>query len=185
MVAASRFPSNDPDPRPRPSTPNQIGSLIELGLRGPTLGILQRQGILTVEQLTRLTPDELMGVRRVGLSRMLEIRQALQAHGIDLIGEESTPAIRVWAESHRVRLLCCDRGDCVLDVRTAGARPEDLSRVKAAFVDTHRACPRLAGREPIVNTTDTTRPVAFGSEGLLPESAPTGPERLASDKQPA
>ena len=182
MVAASRFPQNDSDPR-RPGTSHQIGSLIELGLRGPTLGILQRQGILTVEQLTKLTPDELMGVRRVGLSRMLEIRQALQAHGIDLLGEESAPVLRIWAESHRVRLLCCDRGDCVLDVRTAGARPEDLNRVTAAFIDAHRACPRLAGREPIVNTIDTTRPVAFGGEVLQPESAPTRPEKLASDRQ--
>jgi hypothetical protein len=158
MVAERRDLPGDSDAERAHVPPS---SIVDLGLRGPTLGVLQRQGILSVEQLVRLTPDHLMGMRRVGLSRMLEIRQALQARGLDLLVDADQPIVRSWGRSHRVRLGCCEYGECVLDLRTAGAGSEEVERVAAAFIQAHRLCPRLAGREPIVNSLDTTRPITL------------------------
>jgi hypothetical protein len=179
MVAARRDLPGDSNVERSPAIPR---SIVELGLRGPTLGVLQRQGILSVEQLVHLTPDQLMGMRRVGLSRMLEIRQALQACGLDLLVDTELPIIRSWGHSHRVRLSCCEYGECVLDLRTAGAGPDEIARVTAAFVQVHRACPRLAGREPVVNSLDTTRPISLVSQPAAIEERTnrTDAERLRS-----
>ena len=146
--------------RGRPGSVEQSRSmsLIELGLRGPTLGVLQRQGILSVAQLIRMTPAQLMGMRRVGLSRMMEIRQALRSHGLDLTSEGSSYPARVWQFSRRVRLTCCDVGECTLDLRTASASPGELARAVDGFVAAHRECPRLGGRQPVFTTVETTRP---------------------------
>ena len=184
MVAAGRVPDEYPEPPVEAGAPR---SLIDLGLRGPTLGVLQRQGILSVEQLVNMTPEELMGMRRVGLSRMLEVRQALQARGLDLVSDDSAlaTAVRIWGTSRRVRLLCCDRGDCVLDFRTAGGAADELARVSAAFVAAHRSCPYLEGREPVVSSTDATRPLSFGG-GARRQSTPAATvSRLGDDQQSA
>ncbi len=134
-------------------------SLLDLGLRGPTLGVLQRQGVLSVDQLLEMSPDELMGLRRVGLSRMLEVRKALQSHGLDL--QESSDGVpdRVWALSQRVSLLCCDEGDCVLELRTAGADENSTESIIKLFVDAHRGCERLNGGEPVAGRIETSHTV--------------------------
>ena len=157
------------------SDEGQLLSLVELGLRGPTLGVLQRQGILSVTQLVQMAPEELMGMRRVGLSRMLEIRQALQEHGLDLRAEGPSYQTRAWEVSRRVRLACCELGECTLEVKTAGASSTDTARLVAYFVAAHRSCPRLKGREPVVTTTEVTRPGAAGQ---------TDGEVLSLEKQP-
>jgi hypothetical protein len=135
-------------------------TLLDLGLRGPTLGVIQRQGVFSVAQLTQMTPEDLVGMRRVGLTRMMEIRQALQSHGLDLRTDAPAPPVRVWEVSRRVRLSCCDTGDCTLELRTSGTSPAEVGQLVTAFVAMHRACPRLAGREPVVTTVETTRPGA-------------------------
>ena len=132
-------------------------SLLDLGLRGPTLGVLQRQGVLSVDQLVEMSPDDLMGLRRVGLSRMLEVRRALQSHGLDLqMAIERMPE-RVSSLEQRVTLLCCEYGECTLEVRTAGAGTVQTEAVVRTFVYAHRGCERLEGREPIAGRVETSR----------------------------
>jgi len=153
MIASGRSAPGQSEPR-RPLT------LLDLGLRGPTLGVIQRLGILSVAQLTQMAPEDLTGMRRVGPARMMEIRQALQVHGLDLRTDTPAPPVRAWQFYRRVRLTCCDTGDCVLDLRTGGASAADVGAVVASFVTAHRACTRLGGREPAVSTVETSRPGA-------------------------
>jgi hypothetical protein len=134
-------------------------SLLDLGLRGPTLGVLQRQGVLSVDQLVEMSPDDLMGLRRVGLSRMLEVRKALQSHGLDLQASIDGTPDRMWALSQRVSLTCCDLGDCALELRTAGADEYFVEAIMQAFVEAHRGCPRLNGGEPTAGRVETSRTV--------------------------
>lgn len=134
-------------------------SLLDLGLRGPTLGVLQRQGVLSVDQLVEMSPDDLMGLRRVGLSRMLEVRKALQSHGLDLQDSAERVEDRVWALSQRISLVCCEEGDCVLELRTAGTDEYCTEAVMRAFVDAHRGCPRLSGGEPVAGRIETSHTV--------------------------
>lgn len=139
------------DDRPR--------SLLDLGLRGPTLGVLQRQGVLSVDQLVEMSPAELMGLRRVGLSRMLEVRKALQSHGLDLQDSVGEAPGRTWALSQRVALVCCDEGDCVLELRTAGSDESSTDAIIRLFVEAHRGCERLNGAEPVAGRVETTRTI--------------------------
>ncbi len=157
-------------------------SLLDLGLRGPTLGVIQRQGILSVGQLTQMTPDELVGMRRVGLTRMLEIRQALQLHGLDLRTDEPAPPVRAWEMSRRVRLTCCETGDCALELRTSGMSAGEVSALADHFVDAHRACPRLSGREPVVTTVAASRP-ALAALPMRPSASDE--QRAAEDSRTA
>jgi hypothetical protein len=131
-------------------------SLFELGLRGPTLGVLQRQGVVAVDQLVEMSPEHLMGLRRVGLSRMLEVRKALQSHGLDLqiANEEGQP--RTWAVVRRVRLICCDRGECSLEIRSAGALLDQTDTAIQAFIDAHRECGMLDGSLPIAGKVESS-----------------------------
>ena len=131
-------------------------SLLDLGLRGPTLGVLQRQGVLSVDQLVEMSPDELMGLRRVGLSRMLEVRKALQSHGLDLHDSVESVRDRAWVLSQKVSLVCCEEGDCALEMRTAGTDEQSADAIVRVFVEAHRGCPRLNGREPIPGRIETT-----------------------------
>ena len=149
MTMPERQVRSDAEPRRSPT-------LLDLGLRGPTLGVLQRQGILSVDQLIHMTPDDLMGMRRVGLSRVLEIRQALQSQGLDLRTEPDTPLPRTWNVARRIRLTCCDTGECTLDLRSAGISAASAGQILSDFVAAHRSCPRLEGREPVVSTAETT-----------------------------
>lgn len=155
MVAPEMESPSEPE-ESQPSTMPR--SLIELGLRGPTLGTLQRQGILSIVQLMSMSPDELMSMRRVGLSRMLEIRQALQSHGLDLRVEGPSLPVRTWEHARRVRLTCCDSGECILDLKTAGASKAELARMSELFVVAHRGCSRLGGRQPVFSVTEHFRP---------------------------
>ena len=150
-VAENGFAVDGHNGRPR--------SLLDLGLRGPTLGVLQRQGVLSVDQLLEMSPDELMGLRRVGLSRMLEVRKALQSHGLDLLASIETMPDRVWALSQRVALVCCEDGDCVLDLKTAGADEYRTEAIVRAFVEAHRGCARLSGGEPVAGRIETSHSV--------------------------
>lgn len=134
-------------------------SLLDLGLRGPTLGVLQRQGVLSVDQLVEMSPDDLMGLRRVGLSRMLEVRKALQSHGLDLQASIERMPDRVWALSQKVSLVCCEEGDCALELRTAGTDEYCAEAVIRAFVEAHHGCPRLDGGEPVVGRVETSHTV--------------------------
>ncbi len=151
MTMPERQARSDAEPRRSPT-------LLDLGLRGPTLGVLQRQGILSVDQLIHMTPEDLMGMRRVGLSRVLEIRQALQSQGLDLRTEPNAQLPRTWTVAQRIRLICCDTGECTLDLKSAGIRAEAAKQLFDDFVAAHRSCPRLAGREPVVSTAETAHP---------------------------
>jgi hypothetical protein len=132
-------------------------SLLDLGLRGPTLGVLQRQGVLAVDQLVNMSPDDLMSLRRVGLSRMLEVRRALQSHGLDLqMAVERVPE-RSWALEQRVSLVCCEQGECSLELRTSGADASDTEAIIRVFVEAHRQCEKLVGHAPLAGRVETSR----------------------------
>jgi hypothetical protein len=131
-------------------------SLHELGLRGPTLGVLQRQGVLSIEQLVEMSPEHLMDLRRVGLARMLEVRKALQAHGLDLrIDAESLPS-RTWTYIQRISLVCCEHGECSLEIRSASPTEQSNETVFSSFVDAHRACGLSDGCELTVGEIETS-----------------------------
>ncbi len=150
-IAGNGVAVEEADGRPR--------SLLDLGLRGPTLGVLQRQGVLSVDQLVEMSPGDLMGLRRVGLSRMLEVRKALQSHGLDLQDSVEEVPSRIWALSQRVALVCCEEGDCVLELRTAGSDEASTDAIIRLFVESHRGCQRLRGSEPVAGRVETSHTV--------------------------
>ena len=130
-------------------------SLLELGLRGPTLGVLQRQGVLTVAQLLEMTPQQLMEMRRVGLSRMLEVRGALQAHGLDLqVSEEDIPT-QSWQFVQRASLKCQVHGDCSIEIKTSAASSEPNAAIIEAFVEAHQGCGAVNGNKPSISQIET------------------------------
>jgi hypothetical protein len=133
--------------------------LLDLGLRGPTLGVLQRQGVLSVDQLLEMSADELMSLRRVGLSRMIEVRKALQMHGLDLQASLEQMPERVWTLSQKVSLVCCEEGDCSLELRTAGTDEVCTDAIIRAFVEAHRGCERLSAGEPVAGRVEITHTV--------------------------
>jgi DNA-directed RNA polymerase alpha subunit len=118
-----------------PSTP-----LDELSLNTRAYNALRRDGIETVEQVLRLTDEQLLGVRNLGAKGLAEIKASLAEY------LEDHPALRerqtqeeVPAQSHRVT----DRSS--IDVLGLSARPHNA--LNRAGVETLAQLMRLSEEE--------------------------------------
>lgn len=59
-------------------------SIAELGLSNRTRNALGRSGVRTIEQLLKMSEDEILMLRDIGRTNMTEIRTTLSQRGLEL-----------------------------------------------------------------------------------------------------
>ncbi len=68
----------------------RVKALVSCGIYPPIAGSLVFAGLDTLEKISKLTANELLDVKQIGISSVLSIIQVLHKHGLALIDEQLT-----------------------------------------------------------------------------------------------